>query len=1042
VAAQWAGRPDGLWTLRDWANAEVHKVPWQATDAVNEEIIRQRSILEFDDGSVMHLHIYGPPGVGKTRFALELCRDAPWAPFVIYIPQANDMRLLELIDGAVADHGVRIVVVADEVQPEQLRPLREAVTRANGRIRLITIGHCPTPEPSRIPAIVVHPLDRETSALVVKGWYPAMPTEHVDFVVRFADGYVRLAKLVADAIARDTAINVYGLLSRDEIRMFLDNMLGSGDRRCLYVVAVLSSVGWTDEVQVEGKAIARHFGLDWNDVRAKVEEFNRRLGIVPRGGRYRYISPTPLAIYLAVEAWTTFPDLLHSLPDVLPTEGAKDAYYERLRSMASNPQAREYAQEELAFFFQLDNFVDARDVRRWSALSSADPDMAARNMLRALEGTSVEERLEIKDQARREIVWTLVRLAWRSRSFADATKALALLAEAENETWNNNATGEFIARFQIFLGGTALPYLERLAVLDELAAENRVSLTRLVVRALARAGDNHVTRIVSEPPSDELPEKEWQPSTRREHFESVLAALERLHKLASQSIAELQDDFISAAQSFAMMLRVGPVRESVAAFFETVRSAYPEAQEPLRRTIADIVYRERKYWKELPEEELAALDALHSRFEDASLPGRLRQYVGQSRWDRDKQPDLRPLARELIQSPATLVEVWPWLTSGKAADGWYLGEALAEEDADGSLLDLVQDVEGGGNDFRVFCGYVSACRKKRGDDWYDGWVRTQSQRAPRPVHLLFQIAWRCGVTPTVVRCLVEILRSEPVVPEVVGQLEFGCWYEELEPILLGDLLRAMVDAGHRTTALTLLEHRIKTLPAENDRWQALALELIIDPDLIRSGHMTSYYWKELALRYVDEYPGEIAAAIIREQGERSAGTWFAEHSEAAQVLQACVERNPAAVWNALLPQLSSNDIAYRFSIGFPRGIIDRIPCDLVMAWIDTDPDERGPMIAQLVNKDFSSDETLAARIVGRYGDCEDVASAFFSEYVSGSWIGPSSIHWKQLAALLDEVAERTELHKLRRWATDGAHKLRQMAERDRKREEEEDLRRY
>jgi len=490
------------------------------------------------------------------------------------------------------------------------------------------------------------------------------------------------------------------------------------------------------------------------------------------------------------------------------------------------------------------------------------------------------------------------------------------------------------------------------------------------------------------------------------------------------------------------MLRDGPVREAVAGLFETVRSAYPEAREPLRRAIDDVVHRERKYWKELPDEELAALDALHTRFEDASLPARLRQHVGQSHWDRDEQPDLRPLAQELIGSPSTLVEMWPWLTSGDAADGWRLGEALAEEDTDESLLNLVQDVEGAGRDLRVLCGYVSVGRKKRGDDWYDCWVRSQSQRTPRPPHLIFEIVWRCGATPTVARCLEEILRTEPVEPEVVGQLGFGQWGEELEQTLLADILRAMVDAGHRAPALTILEHRTKAQPADNDTWQALALELITAPDLIRSRHMTSYHWKELALRYVDEHPGVIAAAIIGQQSDRSADTWFAEHHEAAQVLLASVERDPEAVWQALVPQLSSNDGAALFCIGFPRGIVDRIPPDLMIAWIDVDPDERAPTVAKLASKDLSSDEALAARIIGAHGDREGVASSLFAEYVSGGWSGPGSAHWKELATSLDEVAGRTALLKLQRWATDAARSLRQMAERDRQRDEERDLRRY
>src|SRR2546428_2410842 len=93
----------------------------------------QRNALDLEGGTVQHVHIHGQPGVGKTRFALELCREAAWRASVIYVQQATDLRLLELIDSAAVDPGVRLIVVADEVQPEQLLPLRESVGRSNGR---------------------------------------------------------------------------------------------------------------------------------------------------------------------------------------------------------------------------------------------------------------------------------------------------------------------------------------------------------------------------------------------------------------------------------------------------------------------------------------------------------------------------------------------------------------------------------------------------------------------------------------------------------------------------------------------------------------------------------------------------------------------------------------------------------------------------------------------------------------------------------------------------------------------------------------------
>ena len=92
-------------------------------------IDRLKEDLDHVSGDVIHVHIQGQPGVGKTRFALELCKAAPWSPNVIYIRQATDIRLLELIDGAVSDNGVRMTVVVDEVQEGQLLPLTDSVRR-------------------------------------------------------------------------------------------------------------------------------------------------------------------------------------------------------------------------------------------------------------------------------------------------------------------------------------------------------------------------------------------------------------------------------------------------------------------------------------------------------------------------------------------------------------------------------------------------------------------------------------------------------------------------------------------------------------------------------------------------------------------------------------------------------------------------------------------------------------------------------------------------------------------------------------------------
>jgi hypothetical protein len=191
---------------------------------------------------------------------------------------------------------------------------------------------------------------------------------------------------------------------------------------------------------------------------------------------------------------------------------------------------------------------------------------------------------------------------------------------------------------------------------------------------------------------------------------------------------------------------------------------------------------------------------------------------------------------------------------------------------------------------------------------------------------------------------------------------------------------------------------------------------------------------------VAEFPDEIAKAILREQADRESGTWFAEHSEAAKVLEQCIDKDPSGVWRAMIPYLSSKNIAHRFIIGFPKGLIERMPAEEVDSWVSADPRQRAAVISRLIVMDMSTDQTLAARLISDYGDDEDVASSFFAAYTTGSWWGPSSLHWAECGRGLEAVAARTALPKLKTWALDHAHHLKKMSQRDSQWEEEQQLR--
>ena len=1044
IAARWADRPEGLWTWDDWAQSDEHQVPYQPSPKIESALIERRRQLDiYTEGNseaVHHLHVEGHPGVGKTRFALELCREAPWRDTVIYVRQAEDLRLTELIDSVTSEPDVRLAVVADEAQPERLEPLRDSVERAAGRVRLVTIGSCRTPDPERISPVTVEPLDAAAMRKVVRGWHPDMPPEHVEFVTRFADGYMRLARLTADAVAEAPEATVPNLLDRQEIRSFLKRLLGDGDHRALYVVAVLTQTGWSDDKQQEGEAIAEHLGLNWNEVRYQVEQFDLRMGIARRGGRYRYISPNPLGTYLAHEAWATYPDLLKSLPSILPSESAKEAYYRRLESLASNPAVSAYSRDQLRFFFRIDDFVDVHAARRWSAFSTADPEPAVHQLSQALSNATLDDRRRIEFSALGEIVRRLARIAWRSSGFHDAVTALALLAEAENDTWGTGASREFLAKYQIPSGGSALPYGQRLDTLDELAAQARPALTSLVVRALAQVGRNSAPTIM-QPAIAEAPEPNWRPSSSKEYLECVTAAVSRLQTIAAERDPELRPDLLAAAQAMSWLLPYQDVGARVARFLVALHQAYPETREPLRKQVADVI---RRGQTTLPPDRRRVLDRLHAEFEDRSLAGRLLQHVGTQRWDLEASPEIASLGVELAAAPNLLEEHLPWLTSGEAPRAWELGEALAAADPDGLLAAVLANHTNGGSDLRIVGGYIAVRRKTLGDEWYERWVTAQFEREPRPLVLLLEVVRSCGATDRLVPYVAESLRSRDLSAAQVGHLKYTNWSGTSDGALRA-LLRVMVDTGHRETAIGILQHRIRRTGGGVGHWKPLALTLATDPHLIRCRRMENHYWQKVAELLAADHPHELAAAIFRAHAQRDLSErWFLKHQHAMmEVLNACIERAPLEVWKALRPHLWPLEDALLFVIGFPSEVVDRLPADEIVAWVAEPPAaqaaQRAALVARLTNKSMLSDHSLAARIIAKYGGEEVVDGVLFGQQVSGAGAGLRSSRWDELSQRLEAVASSTKLPRMRAWARKSAASLRKMIESERQYEEEREL---
>lgn len=1037
IAMQLRGQSNGFCQLSEWEREAQHKEGWIPTDNILSKLSEtQKGISSNPANTIPHVHIYGRPGVGKTRFALELCKSAEWKRNVLYAPQGSDPTVLQLLNWMSGDQASHLVLVADEVRAEQLKDLGTATRRSNGRVSLITIGH---DKPLAYPDMVlieVLPLDPEKMRTVIHGWFPLMPDPQVDFIVTFSDGFVRLARMAAIAIDKNPNLDTSSLLASDTIRSMMDTMLGNlTERGPLHVLAALKFVGWYGDRESEGRMIAGHFEFPWLDVQRAVQRHHDNYGIAPRIGDMRYISPTPLGTYLFLEAVKTYPDKVRELGGILPTTEAKQSHNQRLQSVASSPLARAFADDELAFFFRWDHFLTPEAVDRWSALAFADSTASSKKMKDILELANHDEKLLIKGAARRTLVRTLVDIAWSKADFYNALLALGELAVSENETWSNNATGEFESRFQVILGGTETPFSERLSVIDTLLDRKDAIYQILAARALLQSLKYQERRSETGTGLSRARPPEWHPNTDEEYSACLTLAIERLEAARSKLGEDATGIFIDAVKRMMFLCRRGYVREPSAKFIKALVSTHPGLREPIRQIIFGEIELIRSFPKNESVETLRWFESIHGEYSDPSPAGQLRQALVRSGWNLGTD-DLEPLVEASNAEPSIIESNWQWLTSGDAKRSWELGILLAAKDEKEFWLKNFISFPNRGTDLRIIAGYITERAKSKPKGWIDNWLDEYQKQHPDDVSLLFDLSWRCASTNEGARRIATLIQSKKISVERAHILAFGGWCLGPEIGPLRELIEACETAGIGPMfSLEIIEHRTSKVPADWMELQAIALRAMQNIDVIRSGTMGSHYWASVAMKLIPKYTAQIVDTIFRAQVANDDAAWFIEHSEASGVLSACTDAEPTTVWKLLKAYLEVDDSAHRFLIGFPKGIIERLGPEEIFKWIDSDPKRRATTITSLLLKDLN-DGSLAAKILDRYGHLPDVHSAFVGTFWTGHWMGPASKHWSDIAQQLEDAAAKSTLPGVRKWAISTAGMFRREAKKELKREEE------
>lgn len=1042
---------DELLTFEQWLELpelRVGRVSFVADD-------QRRTILAEIGNTVSYktdfisLRITGRAGVGKTRFVLETIRANKLDLGTLYArsPESIPTNLFSFIE---ANPHVRLILVVDETTYLDAIRLHQLASRCGYRCLLITIGHDLTSVEGKneIDIYKLNELDDEAIKKVITNSIPTLPQETVSFVVNVSGGYVKLATALADSIVRNPGIVGAARLSgMPDVSIILESLVPDDkERKVMEVLSLLRRVGLDGDVAIEGQTLARFMGIDFVDLKRISSQMIQR-GLVVKRGRYRYVTPHLLAVWFAASIWEALSeniviDLLLAKDGLSPN--AAQSLLERLADLGEEKIATpivELLLSDKGLFSRFEDLNDDFRSRIFATLADAAPKVASDALDRIL-GHLPRDRLLRLDKGRRQIVWVLEKLLLWEDTFWNAARLLLRLAEAENESYANNATGVWCSIYQTHLGNTPVPAIERHRLIQE-ALESELVSTRLIgVQALQKALSTYETGISGLGAGGYIPPQPWRPKNWKELWEVRRSALQ----LLDRAIGDKNDEVVVAAKNVLINTATDLVKQGL---FDDViprLQNVPISTEQEKIELWEVYKRILHFLgQSLKEEQRTKLIQISDMLLGDSYHDRLRRWLGKISpvdWKELKDQDKRPeemvlaLAEEGFADADLLQPELSWMGSEEAVQRFLFFKRLGELDEKREWLDrLIDLVQEGGNP-NLLSAYLLG-RSDSGDgEWVtqllDEWSETQKALTL----VVYETIWRLSGSQKGAARIIRLIDKGWLSVSQIGWLGWGKWVEPLPSKTIDALLNRLIqyeDPYTTEISLVLLMNWLEHHQDEASTMLKHASKLLTRTYAIDSQNMLQFYWEQLANYYIDDLAVEISQAILQTQVETERIS--TPNDARLSILQLALTKKPKEVWPLIGEVLLRKDTkGFSLRLSLRNWGVEQAGINNLIDWAKIN-EPLGPCILAELAMPFSE---LAERLLLQFGDEECVGSGLAASYLSGSFWG-SEVQWFQSKLEMASKWANDERPAIREWAQRLVRAIVSDIKRARQREEEEEL---
>ena len=519
-------------SYRDWLahdNGRSHGYSFVTDDTRLRDLNSLQDALKKKNSLV---RITGLSGLGKTRLITEyidIDNSLKEEDVIVFNAISHESEVKRTIKDAIKDKACGLVVI-EHCSLALHDYLVVELSHHSSNLRIITVNFYDE-NVTNSPYIHLAKLDDTSVTKLIKPVLPQFDEEQLRRIVSFVEGFPLLAILIAERF-RDQGVLSAELTERGFAEKLInaDGKLSNEHKHILQVCSLFDVFGIEDNAIEQADYIIELANSNRASFGQVMKQFTERK-IINRVGCFARIVPKPLATHLASTWWdNNIQDELENLINTLP-DSLFDSFCTQIKYLDSSPKVREFVNKIYGAnspFGQAELLLSTKGSNLFRALVEVNPEATSLLLYRTFKSISDEQIKEITGGVRRNLVWALEMLVFHDVLFEKSSWCLFKLAQFENESYGNNATGQFSQLFRWQLSGTQANFEQRLTILNRIVKLNIESADLVVIEAIKVVMDSHggSRTLGAEFQGTKAELEEWRPKVWQEIFDYWEALLD------------------------------------------------------------------------------------------------------------------------------------------------------------------------------------------------------------------------------------------------------------------------------------------------------------------------------------------------------------------------------------------------------------------------------------------------------------------------------------------------------------------------------------